>query len=169
MARLSISELLSEKEAGLDLELLAGEGGLSRFVQVPRIQKPGLALAGYTKNLHPDRIQVLGATELTYLEELNRQDLEKANANLASLCSLDICCFIITKGQEPPENLLREVEEHNIPLLRSQHQSSNFISLITQYLEERLLPQTTVHGVLVDVLGRRMGAGGNVSTRRIAG
>jgi len=44
MPRLSISELLSETEAGLDLELLAGERGLSRFVQVPRIQKPGLAL-----------------------------------------------------------------------------------------------------------------------------
>ena len=70
MPRLSISELLAETEAGLDLELLAGERGLSRFVQVPRIQKPGLALAGYTKNLHPDRIQVLGDTELSYLAEL---------------------------------------------------------------------------------------------------
>lgn len=68
MPHLSIAELLSEKEAGLDLELLAGERGLNRLVQVPRIQKPGLALAGYTKNLHPDRIQVLGSTELTYLE-----------------------------------------------------------------------------------------------------
>jgi HPr kinase/phosphorylase len=63
MPRLSISELLSETEAGLDLELLAGERGLSRVVQVPRIQKPGLALAGYTKNLHPDRIQVLAGVE----------------------------------------------------------------------------------------------------------
>ena len=153
MPRLSISELLSETEAGLDLELLAGERGLSRFVQVPRIQKPGLALAGYTKNLHPDRIQVLGATELSYLSELTQRDSEKAEENIAQLCVLDICCFIITKGLVPPENLVREVESHNIPLLRSHHQSSTFISLLTQYLEERLLPQTNVHGVLVDVLG----------------
>ena len=153
MPRLSISELLSETEAGLDLELLAGERGLSRFVQVPRIQKPGLALAGYTKNLHPDRIQVLGATELSYLSELTQRDSEKAEENIAQLCALDICCFIITKGLVPPENLVREVESHNIPLLRSHHQSSTFISLLTQYLEERLLAQTSVHGVLVDVLG----------------
>lgn len=153
MPRLSISELLSETEAGLDLELLAGERGLSRFVQVPRIQKPGLALAGYTKNLHPDRIQVLGATELSYLSELTQRDSEKAEENIAQLCALDICCFIVTKGLAPPENLLREVESHNIPLLRSHHQSSTFISLLTQYLEERLLAQTSVHGVLVDVLG----------------
>jgi HPr kinase/phosphorylase len=153
MPRLSISELLSETEAGLDLELLAGERGLSRFVQVPRIQKPGLALAGYTKNLHPDRIQVLGATELSYLSELSQHDPEKAEEHISQLCALDICCFIITKGLIPPANLLREVESHDIPLLRSHHQSSTFISLLTQYLEERLLAQTHVHGVLVDVLG----------------
>lgn len=153
MPRLSISELLSETEAGLDLELLAGERGLSRVVQVPRIQKPGLALAGYTKNLHPDRIQVLGDTELSYLAELLQRDSVKAAENIKNLCSLGICCFIITKSLVPPEDLLREVENHDIPLLRSHHQSSTFISLLTQYLEERLLAQTNLHGVLVDVLG----------------
>jgi len=150
MTGLSIQELLSEKEAGLDLELLAGAGGLANRVKMPRIQKPGLALAGYTKNLHPDRIQILGSTELTYLESLPP---EKAKANLVQLCSLGICCFIITKGQSPPPLLMREAESHGIPLLRSHHQSSTFISLITKFLEERLLPSTTAHGVLVDVLG----------------
>lgn len=153
MPRLSIAELLSETEAGLDLELLAGERGLNRFVQIPRIQKPGLALAGYTKNLHADRIQILGATELSYLSELLLQDRRKAEDHISRLCALDICCFIITKNMTPPESLRREVEKHNIPLLRSHHQSSTFISLLTQYLEERLLAQTNVHGVLVDVLG----------------
>jgi HPr kinase/phosphorylase len=150
MAGLSIQELLSEKEAGLDLELLAGEAGLAHLVQVPRIQKPGLALAGYTTNLHPDRIQVLGSTELTYLESL---PAEKVEVNLRRLCALDISCFIITKGQSPPAILIRETERQGIPLLRTHHQSSTFISLITNFLEERLLPSTTVHGVLVDVLG----------------
>jgi len=153
MPRLSISELLSETEAGLDLELLSGERGLSRVVQVPRIQKPGLALAGYTKNLHADRIQVLGDTELSYLAELLQRDPVKAEENIKTLCSLGICCFIITKSLVPPEILLCETENHDIPLLRSHHQSSTFISLLTQYLEERLLAQTNVHGVLVDVLG----------------
>ena len=153
MLRISIAELLAEKEAGLDLELMAGKAGLDRLVQVPRIQKPGLALAGYTKNLHPDRIQVLGSTELTYLEEIIDRDPRRAEQNIAQLCSLEICCFIITKGQDAPALLLNAVEQCGIPLLRTHHISSTFISLLTQYLEERLLPQTTVHGVLVDVLG----------------
>jgi len=150
MPGITIQDILSEKEAGLDLELLAGEKGLLRHVQVPRIQKPGLALAGYVTNLHPDRLQVLGSTELSYLKQL---PAAKAEKNLTKLCSVDICCFIITKGQDPPEMLVREVEERGIPLLRTHHQSSTFISLITQFLEERLLPSTTIHGVLVDVLG----------------
>lgn len=153
MAKFSIADLLAEKEAGLDLELLGGNQGLGRVVQMPRIQKPGLALAGYTTNLHPDRIQVLGSTELTYLEEITRQDPARAAQNIEQLCTLEICCFIITKGLTAPPMLLAAVERHNIPLLRTHHVSSTFITLITQYLEERLLPQTTVHGVLVDVLG----------------
>ncbi len=153
MPRLSIAELLSEKEAGLDLVLLAGERGLERYVQVPRIQKPGLALAGYTTNLHADRLQVLGSTELSYLDELIARDAAKAEQAVRRLCALDICCFIVTKGLQPPANLLAEANRRHIPLLRTHHQSSTFISLITQYLEERLLPQTNLHGVLVDVLG----------------
>jgi HPr kinase/phosphorylase len=153
MPRLSISELLSETEAGLDLEILSGERGLGRVVQVPRIQKPGLALAGYTKNLHPDRIQVLGDTELSYLTELLQRDPVKARLHIENLCSLEICCFVITKNLDPPILLKNEADRHNIPLLRSHLQSSSLISLLTQYLEERLLPQTNVHGVLVDVLG----------------
>ena len=150
MAELSIKELLGEEEAGLDLELLAGERGLENLVSAPRIQKPGLALAGYTTNLHPDRIQVLGSTELSYLEQLDAQVVAE---NLANLCTLDISCFIITKGQEPPQILIEEVQKRGIPLLRTHHQSSTFISLITKFLEERLLPATPVQGVLVDVLG----------------
>lgn len=147
---LSVKDLLAEKEAGLDVELLAGARGIEKKVTAPRIQKPGLALAGYVTNLHPDRIQVLGSTELSYLKQL---PVEKAERNVRQLCQLDICCLIITKNQQPHPLLLEETEKAGIPLLRTHHQSSIFISLITKFLEERLLPSTIVHGVLVDVLG----------------
>ena len=150
MAGMTIQELLAEKESKLDLELLAGSRGLDRSVHAPRIQKPGLALAGYTPNLHPDRIQILGETELSYLATLHP---DKAKTNIQEFCTLKICCLIITKGLPPPPFLVEECELHHIPLLRTHHQSSTFISMLTTYLEERLLPSTTLHGVLVDVLG----------------
>lgn len=147
---LSIEDLLQEKDYGLDLKLLAGARGLSHRLVSSRIQKPGLALTGYTEHLHPDRLQVLGNTEISYLGQLD----EATAANyVRKLCAFPISCFVITKGLEPPAFLKEATDEAGIPLLVTPLQSSTFISLITKFLEERLLPTTHLHGVLVDVLG----------------
>ena len=150
MPKLTIHEILEEEEAGLDLELLSGRGGLSNATSIPRIQKPGLALAGYVESLHSDRIQVLGSTELKFLE---RMPQEKAEKHFHDLCRRSLSCLIITKNQDPPDYLFKYADLENTPLLRTKHLSSNFIALLTRFLEERLLPTSTLHGVLVDVLG----------------
>jgi len=147
---LSIEDFLNDTEYGLELELIAGSAGVGHRVHSPRIQKPGLALTGYTEHLHPDRLQVLGNTEISYLQHIPEH---QAVNNVAKLCQYPISCFIITKGINPPPYLKAEAEKAGIPLLVTPHQSSTFISLITKFLEERLLPTTHIHGVLVDVLG----------------
>ncbi|MDA8413363.1 MAG: HPr(Ser) kinase/phosphatase [Desulfobacteraceae bacterium] len=147
---LSLQELLNDTEYGLGLTLLAGERGLAHRVSSSRIQKPGLALAGYTEHLHPSRIQVLGNTEISYLMQT---DERIAAESVRKLCSFPVSCFIITKGLIPPQFLIDNAETSGVPVLTTHHQSSTFISLITKFLEERLLPTTHMHGVLVDVLG----------------
>ena len=147
---ISIQEMLEDREYGLDLTLYAGEAGLSHRLHSSRIQKPGLALTGYTEHLHPDRLQVLGNTEISYLLQLPE---DQAGRFVQNLCSFPVSCFIITKGLEPPWFLKLATEQAGIPLLGTSLQSSTFISLITKFLEERLLPTTNIHGVLVDVLG----------------
>jgi len=147
---LSIEDLLKDDEYGLDLRLVSGEQGLAHRLYSSRIQKPGLALTGYTEHLHPDRLQVLGNTEISYMLQIPEQ---QAGQSLGKLCSFPISCFIVTKGLDPPPMLRRETEKAGIPLLVTSLQSSTFISLITKFLEERLLPTTHNHGVLVDVLG----------------
>lgn len=147
---LSIQQLLDDTEYGLGLALLAGSKGLDNRVFSSRIQKPGLALAGYTEHLHPDRIQVLGNTEISYLNQI---DDRLAIESIRTLCTFPISCFIITKQLVPPQFFLDTAELAGIPVLGTHHQSSTFISLITKFLEERLLPTTHMHGVLVDVLG----------------
>lgn len=147
---LSIKDLLEDQEYGLELGLLAGESGLLNRISSPRIQKPGLALTGYTRHLHPTRVQVLGNTEISYLEQLSE---ERLHENCSALCDFPITCFVITKRLTPPAVFLQIAESRKIPVLGSPHQSSTFISLITKFLEERLLPTTHLHGVLVDLLG----------------
>ena len=150
MPKLTIQEILDEKEAGLDLELLAGAEGLSNTITVPRIQKPGLALAGYMASLHPDRIQVFGSTELDFLETMPQ---EKAVEQVSKLYRNNLSCLIITKNQEAPDYLVEYAEARKTPLLKTKHLSSYFIALLTCFLEEHLLPTSTLHGVLLDVLG----------------
>lgn len=150
MPTLSIREILEEKEAGLELELLAGEGGLDKAVSLPRIQKPGLALAGFDISLHPDRIQVMGSTELSYLAAMPAPEAEQ---RINALCRSQVCCLIVTKNQSVPEYFVKQADVTGTPLLRTRLLSSDFISLLTRFLEERLLPTSTLHGVLVDILG----------------
>ena len=147
---LTVNNLLTETEYGLSLTLVAGSRGLANRLTSPRIQKPGLALTGYTEHLHPSRLQVLGNTEISYLRQLPE---EQARQCLGKLCSYPIIAFTMTKGLGLPDFLKEMVEAAGIPLLVSPHQSSTFISLITKFLEESLLPTTHLHGVLVDVLG----------------
>ncbi len=147
---LSIGDILQDAEYGLNLALSAGIVGLANRIYTPRIQKPGLALTGYTEHLHPERIQILGNTEISYLKQLPDSQIETC---LGKICSFPISCFIVTSGLEPPSLLAELAEKAGIPLLVTSHVSSVFISLITKFLEERLLPSTHVHGVLVDVLG----------------
>jgi HPr kinase/phosphorylase len=147
---LAIEDILKDEEYGLGLHLIAGAKGLANRINSSRIQKPGLALTGYMEHLHPDRLQVLGNTEISYLRQIAES---QAHSYISKFCSFPISCFIITKGLEPPDFLKAEAEKAGIPLLVTPHQSSTFISLITKFLEERLLPTTHIHGVLVDVLG----------------
>jgi HPr kinase/phosphorylase len=65
-----ISRLLDETPFDLKLELVAGQDGLGRLISSSRIQKPGLALTGFTEHLHAERVQVFGNTEMTYLRTL---------------------------------------------------------------------------------------------------
>jgi len=146
----TIEDLLHDGEYGLDLTLLAGERSVGNKIETSRIQKPGLALTGYTEHLHPDRIQILGNTEISYLRQLPE---ETAGSHLKKLCAFPITCFVVTMGLDPPGCLVRIAEEAGIPLIRTSHLSSTFISLVTKFLEDRLLPLTHVHGVLVDVFG----------------
>jgi len=147
---ISVRELLKDDGRHLDLELVAGKGGLDREIVFHRIQKPGLAMTGYVDFVRGGRVQVLGESEMRYIR--SRMDAE-LRAILARLCALPIPCIIVTKGLDIPAELIDVCNENRLPLLRSELVSSTFIDRLTLFLDSQLAPRTTVHGVLVDVYG----------------
>ena len=146
---LTVRSLLDES-SGLRLVLLAGEAGLARRISNQRIQKPGLALAGYVKQVHPERVQILGSTEISYLQTLSDA---AARRSVDSFMSLDPACVIVTKGLDVPQVLLDSAEKMGVPLLRTPIVSSTAIDAIQKHLELQLAPTASIHAVLMDVLG----------------
>lgn len=150
MQRVTIQQLLDERKDSFRLQLRAGEEGLGRVIRVPRIQKPGLALTGYVEQLHDDRLLTLGGTEVDYLESAGA---EKRRLGIETVMNASPACIVITRGLEPPAELREACEREQVPLLVTSLVSSEFITQVTQYLQDHLSPKTSLHGVLLDVLG----------------
>ncbi|GAC1543171.1 MAG: HPr(Ser) kinase/phosphatase [Myxococcales bacterium] len=150
MDSIKVEQLLKDTQFDLRLELLGGEAGLDRRVVSSRIQKPGLALTGFTEHIHKDRLQVFGNTELSYLATL---PLSEQRARVRELFALPISCLIVTKNLPVDEMMRREAEDARVPLLRSSHLSSTFIDNVERFLQEALTATSSVHGVLIDVIG----------------
>jgi len=146
---LTVRSLLSES-AGLRLVLLAGEAGLGRRIAVNRVQKPGLALAGFVRQVQAERVQILGATELSYLASLPPQE---ARHGIETFMAIEPACIIITKGLDVPPELLEAANRLGVPLLRTPLRSSVAIEAVESFVERELAPSASIHGVLMDVLG----------------
>ncbi|MFL5344968.1 MAG: HPr(Ser) kinase/phosphatase [Hyalangium sp.] len=145
-----ISALLEDRDYDLKLTLVAGERGLNRILNSPRIQKPGLALAGFTEHLHPHRVQVFGNTEVSYLLTLPEEQQREA---LARLFREDLACVVVTKELEPPKVLVEACEASGLALMKTPLLSSTFIQQVQGFLEEALTETSSLHGVLMDVFG----------------
>lgn len=149
--KISVADFVKKSSAELDVEILAGKEGLKQKQIVSgRIQKLGLALAGFTHYIHEGRIQIVGQSEISYLSQLKRTQRIEAINNL----DLEkICCILITKKLEPPAELLEIADERKLPVLRTEKVSSNAIGGISKLLSEILAPQITLHGVLLGMYG----------------
>jgi HPr kinase/phosphorylase len=145
---LSVRELLEDSALGLKMRLVAGGAGLDRKIQHVRIQKSGLALVGHLHGVVPTRIQIMGGTELSYIEGLRLA--EQASA-VAALLSVGLSCVLVTRGAEPLPSLVAAAQRTDTPLLVCAERSSLAINRLHALLDERLAPRTRIHGVLVDV------------------
>lgn len=149
--KISIAEFIKKAPPELQIEILRGTGGLQkREINSARIQKLGLALAGFAHYIHTGRIQIVGQSEIWYLSQLESEKKIEAIHNL----NLDkISCILITKGLDPPIELLEIADESHVPLLRTNLISSGAINKVSEFLQEVLAPQMTLHGVLMGMFG----------------
>ncbi len=143
-------DLLQRGADPLQLEALTGDLGLDRVLPDADLASPGLVLAGYTGRFVPDRIHVLGETEVTYLGSL---DAAGRRAAIETFFSYDLPLVIITKGQQPPEPLLEVARAKAVAVFRTQLKTAEFYRRVKPIVEGAFAPKATLHGSLADVYG----------------
>jgi HPr kinase/phosphorylase len=132
-----------------ELEIIQkGEANIP--IDVQDINRPGLQLAGFYNYFAPERIQVIGKAEWSFISDM-APDLRRKRIN--KFFSFDISCLVITRDLDVPEDILASAVKNKTWLVRTDMITTKFISKLTLYLSDMMAPETRLHGVLVDVYG----------------
>ncbi|WP_139491229.1 HPr(Ser) kinase/phosphatase [Brevibacillus dissolubilis] len=133
-----------------NMKVLSGEENLSREITVTDLNRPGLQLAGYFSHYPQERIQIFGITEMEFLNTLTHEERDQ---RLRFLMNEETPCLLIARNLEVPVEMIEASAETGVPLLQSPLATTALVSKLTNYLEDKLAPTTTMHGVLTDIYG----------------
>lgn len=142
----SVKELVDNTH----LNVFWGKEYLDRPITTSDISRPGLELTGYFDYYPSERIQLLGITETSFAKHLPEKEL---TADMTKMCQQDTPAFVISTDIEPPIELVKACKNAHIPILESKLNTSRVLSNMTDFLEAKLAPRKSIHGVLVEVYG----------------
>jgi HPr kinase/phosphorylase len=146
----TVERFYTEHASSLELKLVAGANGLKRLIREPTVNRPGLALAGFTKYFANKRIQVIGSAESTFLKSLSK---EERTQRYADLFSYKIPCVVFSRSIHPDKLFLKAAEQADVPVFGCPLITMKFINLATLALEMLFAPRGSEMGSMVDILG----------------
>jgi HPr kinase/phosphorylase len=146
----SVDMFLETARKELDLELMAGAGGVSRQIQEYTINRPGLALSGFFEYFAFRRIQVIGWAEHAYLSSLDSKTREK---RIRDLFERKIPCIVFTRGKQIFPDVMRLAEEMNTAILKTRMVTGAFINSATILMANLTSPSACVQGTMVEIMG----------------
>lgn len=149
--KITVADFIEQISDELPIEILAGTSGARRReITSARIQKLGLALAGFARYIHPGRVQFVGQSEISYLNHLGSDEKIRA---IRHLDLENICCILTAENLDLPEEFLEIAERFELPVLRCAPLGSQAVDIVSLYLRETLAPCETLHGVLIGMYG----------------
>ena len=147
---ITVEQFFKEHGAALQMKLVAGEANLQRAIREPTVNRPGLALSGFTRYFAYKRMQVMGNAEVYYLRSLSKKERE---ARYAYLFAYKVPCVVFSRGFKPDAEFLVAAEDAKMPVFQSPMVTMKFINLATLNLEMMFAPRGTELGSMVDILG----------------
>ena len=137
------------EEHGLQILHAAKDYETKRIVTYD-VNRPAMQLAGFYNYFDPERIQIIGRVESTYLDTLS--DKERLAA-FERFMQYDIAALVICHGVPPFPECLEMAEKYDRNLFITPEDTSEFQAGVISSLRSHLAPRTTVHGVLVEIYG----------------
>lgn len=132
------------------LKKLNGDAGFENPIRDKNLHRPGLALAGYVELFTFDRVQIMGNTEIRYLNSLTA---EQRKASFSTLLEFKIPCIILTNGNTIDKSLLDAAAAKGVPILGTPFETTRIAYFLADYLDDQFSPQIVLHGSFVDVYG----------------
>ena len=140
---------LTEIVEKMDLKNLTPKVELvDREVNVPDVNRPALQLVGFFDHFDSNRVQIIGNVEYNYLKTLTEETKTKV---YHELLEYKLPCVIFSKSLQPDEIFLDLAEQHDVPVFNTTNRTSAFTAELTRWLNVKLAPCISIHGVLVDV------------------
>ena len=147
MASISLTKIIKK----MQLENLTPEVSIKGIsITQPDINRPALQLAGYFEHYEATRLQIIGFVEYTYMQGLS---VDRKNEVYEQLLSCPIPCIVFCRELHPDEIFLKKAIEKGVPILMTKKATSAFTAEIIRWMNVKLAPCISVHGVLVDVYG----------------
>ncbi|MDO4749904.1 MAG: HPr(Ser) kinase/phosphatase [Eubacteriales bacterium] len=114
------------------------------------VNRPALQFAGFYDYFDPDRVQIVGKVEMTYLASLSPERRREA---ISTLFERHPVAIILAHHMDPSEEFMEAAQKYNIPLLRSALNTSELLAQVVIQLRQHLAPRITMHGVLMEIHG----------------
>lgn len=134
----------------LDITVAYGEKFRERKVYSSEVSRPGLILTGYKPYYPHERIQLLGRTEMSYINSLSSREREKA---FELICTQETPAIIIARGMPVPRSLVPIAMKQGLPILIARSKTSRVVATLTNFLEGKLAERYSKHGVFIEVFG----------------
>src|SRR5581483_11617349 len=112
----TVERFYTEQAQNLEMKLVAGASGLKLIIREPTVNRPGLALAGFTRYFANRRLQVIGNAEGSFLKTLS---LDERRQRFAHLLSYRIPAVVFSRAHHPDRAFLQEAEAAQVPIFVS--------------------------------------------------
>ena len=145
---ISAKELFEQLQNSLELRWLAGRSGKDARTDRNEVTSKRPSLAGYLNVIHPNKVQILGVAELAWLDRL---DARLRWENIEKIIEQKPLALVISQGQICPPDLQQSCEDAGIPLWVSNRRGFECLNLLQHFLSNRLAPQTSLHGVFMEI------------------